>query len=142
MRVVVGHSDFFLTKREWHFPMASFIFVNLAFHDSKEFEIIAAEAYVVIIGACVENVFSDSFLLIQQSCCDFEPVGARHQFIRLKWHLVCCELRSKQCHHLKVHCHVALLRVSVHQRGQGMSVLIWSTPAKDVGPTALVLAHL
>ena len=68
--------------------MASFIYVNLGFHDSKEFEIIAGEAYVVIIGACVENVFSDSFLLIRQSSCDFEPVGARHQFIRLKRHLV------------------------------------------------------
>ena len=54
----------------------------------------------------------------------------------------CCQLWSKHCHDLKVHWYVALLRVSVHQRGQGMSVLIWSTPAKDVGPTALLLAHL
>ena len=62
--------------------------MNLGFHDAKEFEIIAGEAYVVIIGACVENVFSDSFLLIGQSSCDFKPVGARHQLIRLKRHLV------------------------------------------------------
>ena len=68
--------------------MVSFIFVNLGFYDSKEFEIIAGEAYVIIIGACVENVFSDSFLLVRQSSCDFEAVGAWHQFIRLKRHLV------------------------------------------------------
>ena len=68
--------------------MTSFIFVNLGFHDSKEFEISAGEAYVVIIRVCVESVFSDSFLLIRQSSCNFEAVGARHQFIRLKRHLV------------------------------------------------------